>query len=113
MTALPAEQLSSGWPWRPGNDFRLLDGAGDFFPRMLEAIAAAQSHVLLEMYLVSSGYVAGAFIEALDLAHRGRPLGPALDVYQDAPDRFRRRIDMNGLALLHALPSRFCRLSPL
>jgi cardiolipin synthase A/B len=65
MTALPAEQFSSGWPWRPGNDFRLLDGAAAFFPRMLAAIDAAQSHVLLEMYLVSSGYVAGAFIEAL------------------------------------------------
>jgi cardiolipin synthase A/B len=63
---VPAEQLSAtGWPWRTGNEFRLLNGAGEFFPRMLEAIDAAQSHVLLEMYLVRSGYVAGAFIEAL------------------------------------------------
>ncbi len=66
MTAVPAQQFSTiGWPWRSGNDFRLLDGAAEFLPRMLEAIDAAQSHVLLEMYLVSSGQVAGAFIEAL------------------------------------------------
>ena len=69
MTAASAEQFpGTGWPWRPGNGFRLLNGAGEFFVRMLEAIEAAQSHVLLEMYLVSSGRVAGGFIEALERA---------------------------------------------
>jgi cardiolipin synthase len=67
MTAGPSAQqiTTTGWPWRPGNEFRLLDGGGAFFGRMLAAIEAADTHVLLEMYLVSSGKVAGAFIEAL------------------------------------------------
>lgn len=59
---------TTGWPWRAGNDFRLLDGGVAFFPRMLAAIDAAQMHVLLEMYLVTSGRVAGQFIEALTRA---------------------------------------------
>src|SRR5262249_26356488 len=65
-TAVPF--ATTGWPWRPGNDFRLLDGGAVFFERMLAAIDAARSHVLLEMYLVSSGRVAGEFIEALTRA---------------------------------------------
>jgi cardiolipin synthase A/B len=59
------ESTPTGWPWRAGNDFRLLDGGAEFFSRMLAAIDAAQTHVLLEMYLVTSGRVAGQFIEAL------------------------------------------------
>ena len=70
MTADPAapQSTTTGWPWRAGNDFRLLDGGAVFFPRMLAAIDAAELHVLLEMYLVSSGRVAGQFIEALTRA---------------------------------------------
>ncbi|HEY2276162.1 MAG TPA: phospholipase D-like domain-containing protein [Steroidobacteraceae bacterium] len=63
-----AHQSTTGWPWRAGNDFRLLDGGAVFFARMLAAIDAARMHVLLEMYLVSSGRVAGRFIEALTRA---------------------------------------------
>jgi phosphatidylserine/phosphatidylglycerophosphate/cardiolipin synthase-like enzyme len=59
------ESTTTGWPWRAGNDFHLLDGGEVFFPRMLAAIDAAQTHVLLEMYLATSGRVAGQFIEAL------------------------------------------------
>ena len=59
---------TTGWPWRAGNDFRLLDGGAVFFERMLAAIDAARSHVLIEMYLVSSGRVAAEFIEALTRA---------------------------------------------
>ncbi len=59
---------TTGWPWRVGNEFRLLDGGAVFFARMLAAIDAARMHVLLEMYLVSSGRVAGQFIEALTRA---------------------------------------------
>jgi phosphatidylserine/phosphatidylglycerophosphate/cardiolipin synthase-like enzyme len=59
---------TTGWPWRPGNEFRLLDGGALFFARMLAAIDAAEMYVLLEMYLVSSGRVAGRFIEALTRA---------------------------------------------
>ena len=63
-----ARQSSTGWPWRAGNDFRLLDGGAVFFPRMLAVIDAARMYVLLEMYLVTSGRVAGQFIEALTRA---------------------------------------------
>jgi cardiolipin synthase len=61
---------TTGWPWRPGNQFRLLDGGAQFFSVMLAAIETARSHVLLEMYLVSSGRVADSFIEALVRARR-------------------------------------------
>src|SRR5258708_8325588 len=46
---------TTGWPWRSGNEFRLLTDGGEFFARMLEAIEAASRYVLLEMYLVRSG----------------------------------------------------------
>ncbi len=62
------QSTTTGWPWRVGNEFRLLDGGAVFFARMLAAIDAARMHVLLEMYLVSSGRVAGQFIEALTRA---------------------------------------------
>jgi cardiolipin synthase A/B len=61
---------TTGWPWRTGNSFRLLDGGGEFFPDMLAAIEAAQAYVLLEMYLVHSGVVATQFIAALTAAAR-------------------------------------------
>src|SRR5215467_14128688 len=61
---------TTGWPWRTGNSFRLLDGGGEFFPRMLAAIDAARESVLLEMYLVRSGVIATRFIGALSEAVR-------------------------------------------
>ena len=67
-----AHYTTTGWPCRPGNEFRLLDGGGEFFPRMLAAIEGARSHVLLEMYLASSGRVAAAFIETLRRARLAR-----------------------------------------
>jgi cardiolipin synthase A/B len=71
MARPDAEQFTTtGWPWRTGNSFRLLDGGGEFFPAMLAAIDAAQASVLLEMYLVRSGLVATRFIAALTAAAR-------------------------------------------
>ena len=72
MTSGPdAEHLTTtGWPWRTGNRFRMLDGAFEFFPAMLEAIDAAQSSVLLELYLVRSGAITTRFIAALAAAAR-------------------------------------------
>jgi phosphatidylserine/phosphatidylglycerophosphate/cardiolipin synthase-like enzyme len=61
---------TTGWPWRPGNEFRLLTDGGEFFARMLEAIGAASRYVLLEMYLVRSGAITSRFIEALAAAAR-------------------------------------------
>ncbi|TLY62702.1 MAG: phosphatidylserine/phosphatidylglycerophosphate/cardiolipin synthase family protein [Gammaproteobacteria bacterium] len=70
MTAQPdLEQFTTtGWPWRLGNEFRLLDDGGVFFARMLAAIEEARRYVLLEMYLVRSGAVATRFIDALGRA---------------------------------------------
>jgi cardiolipin synthase A/B len=64
------EHLTTGWPWRPGNSFRLLDGGVQFFPAMLQAIDTAATWVLLEMYLVRSGTLATQFITALGAAAR-------------------------------------------
>jgi cardiolipin synthase A/B len=59
---------TTGWPWRTGNVFQLLDGGGEFFEAMLEAIDAASTSVLLEMYLVQSGAITTRFIAALGAA---------------------------------------------
>jgi cardiolipin synthase A/B len=61
---------TTGWAWRAGNSFRLLDGGGEFFPRMLAAIDAATESVLLEMYLVRSGVITTRFIAAFAAAVR-------------------------------------------
>src|SRR5438046_7464291 len=66
----PDQFTTTGWPWRAGNEFRLLDDGGDFFARMLQAIDAASRYVLLEMYLVRSGAVATRFSEAFARAAR-------------------------------------------
>lgn len=74
MEQLPerAQSTTTGWPWRPGNRFRLLDGGGEFFPQMLAAIDGACESVLLEMYLVHSGTLVTRFSEALiGAAQRG------------------------------------------
>jgi cardiolipin synthase len=58
------QSTTTGWPWRPGNDFRLHEN-GEFFAPMLAAIDAAREYVLLEMYLVASSAIATRFIDAL------------------------------------------------
>jgi cardiolipin synthase A/B len=64
-------QFTGGsWPWRSGNHFHLLDENERFFERMLQAIESATAYVLLEMYLVESGIIAGRFVEALGRAAR-------------------------------------------
>jgi cardiolipin synthase A/B len=55
---------TTGWPWRLGNQFQLLDDGGAFFARMLQVIDAARRYVLVEMYLVRSGAITTRFIEA-------------------------------------------------
>jgi phosphatidylserine/phosphatidylglycerophosphate/cardiolipin synthase-like enzyme len=64
-------QFTGGsWPWRSGNQFHLLDDNEQFFERMLRSIESAAAYVLLEMYLVESGIIAGRFVEALGRAAR-------------------------------------------
>ena len=55
-------------PWREGNAFRLMDDGEEFFARMLAAIDAARTTVMLEMYLVTSGRLATRFVTALAAA---------------------------------------------
>ncbi len=64
------EQFNGSWPWRGGNCFHLLSDYEQYFARMLQSIEAATSYVLLEMYLVESGIIAGRFVEALGRAAR-------------------------------------------
>jgi cardiolipin synthase A/B len=66
----PEQFTTTGWPWRTGNSFRLLDGGGEFFPRMLAAIDASCKSVLLELYLVRSGVIATRFFAAMAEAVR-------------------------------------------
>jgi len=60
-----SESRTLSFPWRGGNRFHLLVDGQQFYPAMLDAIAAATSHVFLEMYLMESGEVADRFIAAL------------------------------------------------
>jgi phosphatidylserine/phosphatidylglycerophosphate/cardiolipin synthase-like enzyme len=59
------QSTGGGWPWRPGNEFRLLHENGEFFSHMLAAIDQARDYVLLEMYLVRSSQIATRFCDAL------------------------------------------------
>jgi len=62
--------IATGWPWRPGNSFALLDGGEQFFPAMWQAIDSATESVLLEMYLVESGEVVTRCLDAFAAAVR-------------------------------------------
>lgn len=56
------------FPWRGGNQFRLLVDGVNFFPAMLDAINQAKHFIALEMYLVESGNILNLFTDALLLA---------------------------------------------
>ena len=58
------------FPWRGDNRFELLIDGPRFFPRMLDAIAAAQRQVELELYLVEDGECFVRLREALVAAAR-------------------------------------------
>lgn len=58
------------FPWRSGNRFDLLVDGGEFFPRMLAAIEAAERQIELELYLIEDGYCATRLIDALAAAAR-------------------------------------------
>ncbi|PAU65614.1 cardiolipin synthase B [Pseudomonas sp. PIC25] len=53
------------FPWRGGNRFELLVDGPAFFPRMLEAIEAAERQVELELYLVEAGACLDALLDVL------------------------------------------------
>jgi phosphatidylserine/phosphatidylglycerophosphate/cardiolipin synthase-like enzyme len=103
MARWDAEQFThTGWPWRTGNSFELLDGGGEFFPAMLAAIEAARSSVLLEMYLVRSGLVVTQFVAALAAAvRRGARVCVVFDAFgaQQLARADRRRLLEAGVEL--------------
>ena len=61
---------TTGWPWRTGNAFRLLDGGAEFFPRMLAAIDARAPPG-------AAGDVPGALGRHRHAVHRGAHRGRA------------------------------------
>jgi len=78
----PEQFTTTGWPWRTGNSFELLDGGAEFLPAMLAAIDAARESVLLEMYLVHSGHLVTRFIAALGAAvQRGARVCVVFDAF--------------------------------
>jgi cardiolipin synthase A/B len=83
MPASPEDIYDSAianWPWREGNRFTLLEATDQYFERMIGAIDDAQSYILLEMYLVESGILAGRFVEAfVRAAQRGVGVRLVLD----------------------------------
>ncbi len=92
------------FPWRDGNRFELLIDGGAFFPAMLEAIGAARSFVLLEMYLIESGQVADQFITAFcEAAARGVAVYLLLDDFGSRglkrPDR--ERLGADGIRVAY------------
>jgi phosphatidylserine/phosphatidylglycerophosphate/cardiolipin synthase-like enzyme len=100
---------TTGWPWRPGNEFHLLDDGGAFFTRMLQAIDAARHYVLLEMYLVRSGAITARFIEAFTQAtQRGARVCLLLDGFGalGLTRADRRRLQAAGVQLRFFNPLR-------
>jgi phosphatidylserine/phosphatidylglycerophosphate/cardiolipin synthase-like enzyme len=97
-----AAGVAVGWPWRQGNRFHLLAESDDIFRRMLAVIAGARESVLLEMYLVDSGTVAGRFIDELAAcARRGVRVHVLFDAFGSLGLRAadRRRLADSGAYL--------------
>ncbi len=88
--------------WREGNRFELLPEATRFLPAMFEAVDGARRSVLVELYLMESGRLADAMIEALArAASRGVTVLLLLDGYgaMGLAAEDRRRLASAGVAL--------------
>ena len=68
MAKLSNNSTQFRFPWREGNDFKILVDGINFLPPMLDAIQSARHSVFLEMYLVESGSVINRFISAIQKA---------------------------------------------
>lgn len=100
------------FPWRKGNQFRLLVDGDRFFPAMESSIAKARRYVLLEMYLCESGQVVGRFFEQLcAAAARGVRVCVLLDDYGALGLRRsdRKRLTDAGVELTFYNPLKFFR----
>jgi phosphatidylserine/phosphatidylglycerophosphate/cardiolipin synthase-like enzyme len=101
------DHLRYRYPWRTGNALRLLPDGDAFFPRMLQAIDAAQRYVLMEMYLFESGVVALHCMDALIAAvARGARVHMVLDHFGSyALSAFdRQRLAAGGVQVLYYNP---------
>jgi cardiolipin synthase A/B len=109
-SAHEVEQFTTtGWPWRTGNRFQLLDGGGEFFAAMLQAVDAASASVLLEMYLVQSGVITARFIRALgEAVRRGARVRVVFDGFGalGLARADRRRLQESGVELRFFNPLR-------
>jgi phosphatidylserine/phosphatidylglycerophosphate/cardiolipin synthase-like enzyme len=88
--------------WREGNHFALLPEAARFLPAMFEAVGNARESVLIELYLMESGRLASAMIEALlKAAGRGVTVMLMLDGYgaMGLSSDDRERLEAGGVAL--------------
>jgi len=107
-----ADQKQDGkyrFPWRRGNDFRLLVDGDEFYAAMLSSLAASRKFVLLEMYLFESGRVADRFIPALaEAAARGVRVCLLLDGFGALAltRRDRQRLVAGGVELVLYNPLR-------
>lgn len=98
------------FPWRKNNHFQLLVDGVAIFPAMLAAIRAAQTEILLEMYLVESGSLLDQFIVALaNAAQRGVHVCLLFDDYGARGLQLadQQRIAQAGIQLATYNPIRF------
>lgn len=88
--------------WRDGNHFELLPESARFLPSMFQALDQARDSVLIELYLMESGKLATALVEALvRAAERGVTVLLLLDGYgaMGLASHDRERLEEGGVAL--------------
>ncbi|MCU7844024.1 MAG: phosphatidylserine/phosphatidylglycerophosphate/cardiolipin synthase family protein [Candidatus Thiodiazotropha sp. (ex Monitilora ramsayi)] len=97
--------------WRSDGKFALLIDGEQIFSAMLKAIQSAQSHVLLEIYLVESGVVIDQFIDALCKAASRIPVYVLFDDFgaRKLKSQDRDRLRDSGVKLLFFNPVRYGR----
>ena len=101
------------FPWRGGNEFRVLVNAHAFVPVMLDAINEAKNYILFEMYLMESSPVATSVIDALlDAAQRGIIVYIILDDFgtRGLNQRDRTRLKHNNIQITYYNPLRWSNL---
>jgi phosphatidylserine/phosphatidylglycerophosphate/cardiolipin synthase-like enzyme len=101
------------FPWREGNRFQLLVDGTEIYSAMLGAIHSAQSHVLLEMYLVESGTVMEQFITAfLEVVMRGVKVSLLFDAYGTRGLSYydRHRLEDAGIHIVFYNPLRYGKI---
>ncbi|MEK6750443.1 MAG: phospholipase D-like domain-containing protein [Pseudomonadota bacterium] len=99
--------MHAAYPWRDGNQFRVLIDGEAFFPAFLAAIVQARRYIFLEMYLVESGVMATRFIAALrEAAARGVQVCLLFDAFgvRGLRDADRARLAARGIAISYYNP---------